>query len=186
MTPRPPRARAQGFTLLEAVIAMAVMVIGIVGTLSTLVYGANSDRASRAQTLATAAAEELLAGLVQLPPSDARLSVNAASATAPVPFGPLVSSTGAVTTAGTHTWSDATAIPGVRTDAQLATSPEASLQLERRWVVWDYTPAGMPGGSIVRIISVSIIYRDPTLREVVLYGERPDLGALTLATLPTG
>lgn len=188
MTPRThhPCPRPTGFTILEAVIAMTIMIIGVIGTISTLVHGANSDRAARAQTLATIAAEELVTALQALPVTNTALSVNAASATPPDPFGPLLSATGVVNTAGSHLWSDGSAIPGVRTDAQLALGPENGLQLQRRWVVWDYTPAGMPTGSIVRIISVSVIYRDPTLREVVVYGERPDLGAMIVRTLPAG
>ncbi len=186
MTPRtpPPCPRPRGFTILEAVIAMTIMIIGVLGTISTLVHGANSDRAARGQTLATIAAEELVTALQALPVTDAHLAVNAAAATAPAPFGPLLSATGAITTTGSHLWSDGDAIPGVRTDAQLALGPENGLEMQRRWVVWDYMPPGMPPGSIVRILSVSIIYRDPTLREVVVYGERPDLGAMIVRTLP--
>jgi type II secretory pathway pseudopilin PulG len=188
MTPRPPRAAPppSGFTLLEGVIAMTVLLIGLVGALSTITFGANSDRAARAQTLATVAAQELLSALNALPPSDTHLSVNTASATAPGSFGPLLSSTGSINTSGSHMWSDGDPIAGVRTDTQLAAGPEQGLELQRRWTVWDYTPPGMPGGSIVRLISVSVIYRDPTLREVVVYGQRPDLGALLVRVFTTG
>lgn len=188
MDPRTHRARrsSRGFTILEAVIALTVMLIGIVGTLSTVLYGTMSDRASRSQTLATGVAEELMGALLALPPTDPHLTVNVASGTTPSTFGPLLSGTGSVTSSGAHVWSDSSPIAGVRTDAQLQGDAEKPLQVERRWVVWDYTPPGMPGGSIVRLISVSVIYRDPMRREVVLYGERTDFGALVVRVFTAG
>jgi prepilin-type N-terminal cleavage/methylation domain-containing protein len=177
---RPVRTPPRGFTLLEAIIAMTIMVIGVVGTISTLTYGNNASRAARSQTLATAAAQELLAGLSALPTTDGRLTPTTSSATVPTTFGPLLSSGGTVTTTGSYTWSDGSAVPGVRTDVQLNAAPERMLEMQRRWVVWDYVPPGMPAGQLIRIISVSVVYRDPTLREVVVYGQKPNLGSLLL------
>jgi type II secretory pathway pseudopilin PulG len=183
--PRPRRGE-RGTTLIEALVALTVLLVGLVAMNRLLLFGATSDRASRAQTLANQAARELLTGLTSLPMIDQRLSSNGSGATPPSPFGRLLDPLGNVASSGGyHVWSDGLPIAGVRTDAQLAAGPENAYRLERRWVVWDYVPAGGVANT-VRVISVSVGFDEMGRREVVLYGQQSDLGALVLRNVTSG
>ncbi len=175
----------RGFTILEATIAMAILLVGLVGMLQFLIHSARSDRLAREQTLAAKAAAELLNGLNGLAWADPRLQPNATGNARPAVFGRLLSGTGSPPASGFHEWSDANPIPGVRTKAQLDAGPERSLALERRWVVWEYELPGVTS-TVVRVISVSVVYTDLYSQEVVLYGQRTNLGALLVQGIFAG
>ncbi len=178
----------RGFTLIEVIVALALLLIGIVGMMNLHVFGSTSDAAARDRTLASKVGEELLRGLERLPLTDPQLAPNTSGDAVPAEFGPLLD--GNTVMGGTYfTWSDASPVPGVRTDAELAAGPEALLAdpqtgegLQRRWTVWDYVPAGGKA-TVTRLISVSIIYHEPGRpkpRELVFYGQRDNPGPLLL------
>jgi type IV pilus assembly protein PilV len=167
----------RGATLLEAMIALSVLLIGIVGMAKLQIFGMASTQGARAQTQATQLAQELAGALAQLPSSDSRLS-GLGGTTPPTPFGALGSDT--PTGTNLHTWSDASAVPGARLDATLERNPEDSTQpiFRRRWTVWD---AGVTGnGTAAKIIAVSVVWRERTIarpREIVVYVNSEVAGA---------
>jgi type IV pilus assembly protein PilV len=176
---RPARARAAGFTLLEVMIAMAILLVGLLGMMRFQMVGISSNNAGRMQTLATGIALELVSGIERLPFGDPLLSPTGTSGpTAPSPFGRLLADGSTVAT-GAHAWDDAAPIPGVRL------STEVPSAFERRWSVWGFSPS--PGAlPAVKIVAVSVVWTEPALRyprELVLYTQLLDAPAL-VANLP--
>jgi len=175
--PRRPTPK-RGSSLLEVMIAMAVLSVGMLAMWHMHVFGLSSTAAGRRHTVATALARELVSGLERLSFADPLLAQTGATGpTAPTPFGELVAGGGAIA-AGAHVWSDATPVPGVRTTAMSEASDGA--RYERRWTVWGYTfAAGSP--SAVKIIAVSVTWTDPPFarpREVVLYTQVQNIGGI--------
>ena len=169
------RRPERGVTLLEAVISLALLLVGIVGMMHLQVVGVTADAGARAQTQALQLARELSSGLEKLDPFHALLPVHHTGASPPAAFGRLLQPDGTVATSGHIAWDDASPIPGVRTDAAILArdggDPEdATLPLfQRRWSVWQAETAATTGG--VKLIAVSVTYREkalPGLREVVL------------------
>lgn len=188
MTPRHLRRRtaasARGTTLLEAMIALTVLLVGLLGMARLQIYGVNSTQGARAQTIAAEYANELAGALSRLPASDARLSASpGGTTTSPPPlYGrllPLGITPDGAAPAGVHEWSDTfatstPAISGVRLDAAIERDPEhaaAGIPLyRRRWTVWDAGVAA--NGTAAKLIAVSVIWRErgsAARREVVLY-----------------
>ncbi len=177
--PRRPVSPARGSTLIELMIAMAVLVVGLLAMWSLHMVGLTSTSAGRRQTIATALARELVSGLERLSYGDPLLTDNVTgqpqgpSQFPPAgTFGNLVDGSGNI--AAAHQWGDALPVGGVRLDSELREAAEASAHFERRWSVWGFVspraPAGSPAG--VKIIAVSVTWRDPPFtrpREVVLY-----------------
>ncbi len=185
--PPPPLRRASGSSLVELMIAMAVIAVGLLAMWHLHVLGITSTAAGRRQTTATAVARELVAGLERLAYSDPLISENyvgpgtASPLAGGVVFGPLVDGSGAIRS-GAHEWSDSTPIPGVRLDTQMREKGEG-VGFDRRWTVWSVLAPGAPAGSMpgVKLIAVSVIWRDPPFarpREVVLYTQVPNPGAI--------
>ncbi|WP_242360564.1 prepilin-type N-terminal cleavage/methylation domain-containing protein [Anaeromyxobacter sp. SG17] len=185
--PAPERHRLRpfdrrGFTLLEVMIALAILSVGLLGMMQLQIMGITSNSGARAQTIASQLATELAGALEALPFDDAqgRLSGPAATATPPAGFGRRL---GAGTT-GTlvHTWSDAMAVPGARLDSSLEADPlEAGKPLYRRaWTVWNYSAEGTASGaSASKVIAVSVIYHERwngSPREVVVLSQRSNAG----------
>ena len=180
-------SRSSGSTLIEVMIAMAVLAVGLLAMWQLHVVGITSTAAARRHTIATALAQELVSGLERLPFSDALLSQNVTGSSVPSGgvFGLLVDGSGALT-GGAHDI-DTEPVPGVRTTAEMRESAEVSAGYTRRWTVWEYcTPAAVAAGSRcgVKIIAVSVVWRDPPFprsREVVLYTQVYDPAAFTAA-----
>jgi type IV pilus assembly protein PilV len=167
-----PRSAA-GLSLLEVMIALAILLVGLLGMMHLQVLGITSNNGGRMATVAAQLAEELVSGVERLPFGDPLIDVTDKTGnTAPTPFGQLLDGTDVL--AGAHEWDDATPIPGVRLSTAIPP------QFERRWTVWGYSPAA-GGTPAVKIIAVSIIYREPAIarpREVVLYTQVMDPGTI--------
>lgn len=181
------RGASRGTTLLEAVIALAILLIGLLGMLRLQMASANSDEGGRSHTQALQFGQELLARLQQLDPADGRLTAQYTGTTVPSAFGHLLDSGGVVTSNPFTPWSDgmAATLPGVTTDAGLlargVTDPiDGTVRFQRRWTVFlPTTPLGANGS---KLIAVSVTWRErgyTGLREVVLYGSVVNAAAVT-------
>lgn len=159
-----------GATLLEAMIAIAILTIGMLGLMQLQILGIYSNQGARANTTAAQLGRELLGALEALPTNDPLLN-------ATTDFGPLLQAGGSASTGARAT--DTSPVPGTRTDASLERDPQDGTVAiyRRRWTVQD---AGPPGaGSSVRRLAVSVIWRERGLsrpRELVLYGSRSNPG----------
>lgn len=181
MPQRAQRLPARGVSLVELMIAMAVLAVGLLAMWHLHVIGISSNAAGRRHTVATALAGELLAGLERLPYGDPHLD-ETFTGKPPVPagaaFGNLVDGSGALL-AGAHEWSDANPVPGVR----LTTELRDGMEYERRWTVWGLLAPGAAAGAVpgVKVVAVSVVWRDPPFarpREVVQYTQLYNPGAL--------
>jgi prepilin-type N-terminal cleavage/methylation domain-containing protein len=173
----PSRRPQRGVTLLELIIAMAVLSFGLLAMSRLHVVGLTSNAAARRNTSGVAIAQELAAGLERLGFNDTLLSdPSTPTGTPPADFGPLVQGDGTILASPrVHTWSDTTPVPGVRPNAQLRERSEIGTDLERRWAVW--TVQAIDGAtslpvSATKLIAVSVTWNDPPFnrpREVLLY-----------------
>jgi len=169
--PVPP---ARGVTLLEVMIAMAILTVGLLGMMHFQIVGITGNNGGRMHTIAAQLAQELVSGVERLQFGDPLVAPTGSSGpTAPTPFGPVLDVDGEVT-AGAHEWSDASPMPGVRL------STEIPPEFERRWTVWAYspTPGALPAA---KLVAVSVIYQEPSIRyrrEIVLYTQLSDVGTV--------
>lgn len=169
--------RRAGFTLIEVMVSLAVLLVGLLGMMQLQVVGLTWNQSARAHTRATELALELRAGLEQLAFADPRLAVTGGTwtATPPTPFGALL---GSDQLADAMVWSDDSPIPGVTLDGQLELDDQDPGRplYQRRWTVWGYkdpTLTGMDVGAL--IVAVSVLYHDrgtPAPKEVVVYTQR--------------
>jgi hypothetical protein len=183
---RPPHPRDQrGTTLLEAMIALAILAVGLLGMMKLQIIGITSNAGARAHTTAAQLATELAGSLEGLPFDDARLA-GTLDTSPPSPFGSLLA---ADTSAETiHAWSDGEPVPGARLDSAIEADPLDGSQplYRRRWTVWDYVGAGSASGAAAtKIVAVSVIYHErgnASPREVVVLTQRSNPGlALSFA-----
>ncbi len=173
---RTPRSE-RGVTLLEAVVSLAILLVGIVGMMQMQIVGITADAGARAQTQAYQLARELASALERLDVGNALLDPTAITAAPPAGFGTVLQPDGTVATSGVTPWSDAThaaALAAVTTDAEILTAfgPDPTdatrPRFERRWSVWE---SGDAAGAGVKLIVVSVTYREkslPGLREAKL------------------
>lgn len=175
-------SRSAGSTLLEAMIALAILAVGILGMMQLQLLGITSNAGARSQMQAYQLAHELAAALEQLPPDDPLLAPHFNAETPPPEFGHVVTD-GAVVGAGFTPWSDSIALQGVESNAvvfgQGGADPfdPALPRFQRRWQVWQLGTAATDAG--VKAIAVSVTYREvklPGLREVVLYTQVSNKG----------
>ncbi len=171
---RPNRRADRGTSLIELMIAMAVLTIGLLAMWRLHMVGITANAAARRHTVATALAQELVSGLERLGFDDALLGANytGSSVSSSALFGPLVDGGGDVKE-GAYDF-DVTPVPGVRPPADMREASEVSASYKRRWTVWAYRAPGAPASSTpgVKIIAVSVVWFDPPFarpREVVLY-----------------
>jgi prepilin-type N-terminal cleavage/methylation domain-containing protein len=167
-TPRTSR----GFSLLELMIALAILMGALVGLLKLQIVGVTSNNAGRMQTVANEAAIELAGALERQAFGDivllAPTSTNGPT-TPTAGFGPLVSWTGSIDTSVAHDFT-ATPVPTVRSDAELGP------QYKRYWTVWGYSPTA-GGTPTVKVISVSVVWTQPGMSrpgEATVLTQLPD------------
>jgi prepilin-type N-terminal cleavage/methylation domain-containing protein len=158
-------------TLIELMIAMAILSLGLLAMWQLHVVGITSNAAARRRTQAMAIASELAAGLERLAFTDPLLDpMGSAGPTPPTPFGQLVDPSGAILS-GATVWSDSTRVPGVRLTTQVREMSDPNANFQRRWTVWSVAQsAGALVGS--KIVAVSVTWNDPPFarpREVVQY-----------------
>lgn len=176
MTVHPDRRKGErGVTLLEAVVSLSLLLVGIVGMMHLQIVGVTADAGARSQTQALQMARELAAGIEKLEPFHALLAPHHGGVSPPSTFGRLLQPDGTIATSGHTAWSDATPLPGVRTDAEVLAADGADPEdpslprFQRRWSVWQAETAATTGG--VKLVAISVAYREralPGLREVVL------------------
>ncbi len=176
-TARHRRTGERGTTLLEAMVALSILLIGLIGLMQMQIFGITSDSGARAQTEAFQFARELAAALEKLDPADPLIPANFTDATPPAEFGHLLQSDGTLATSGFTSWNDtSTTIAGVTTDATLLDTVgpdpvDSSLpRYQRRWSVWQ-TQGGPTSTAGAKLVAVSVTYRERTLpgiREAVL------------------
>ncbi len=178
--------RARGFTLLEVVISLGILLVGMLGLMQFQLMGFGANQSARAQTRAMQLALELRAGLEQLQYTgqytDPALTVTGSwGRSAPSPFGSLLGADSSALGLA-HNWNDSTPIPGVTLDSALEQDPSSPghALYARRWTVWGYTEmSSMNAGSL--IIAISVLYRDrgsPMQREVLVYTQRANPAAV--------
>jgi prepilin-type N-terminal cleavage/methylation domain-containing protein len=164
MTRRRMQPRHGGMTLLEVMISLSILLVGLVGMMQLQIWGIGSNQGARAHTQAMQLARDLAAGLEKLPFDDARLESTGTT------FGRLVQSDGTLKS-GAYDYASSTAIPGV----QAAVPPE----FQRLWTVMNAATTGSGVG--VKVIAVSVVYRERRLRdlrEVVLYVQQSNRGLI--------
>lgn len=176
---RLPRRRGErAFTLLEVMLALALLSIGLIGMLRLQMLGIYANGGAHATTYAAQLATELSSALERLEFDDPRLS-GASGTSAPAPFGRLLG--GNVAAAHVHAWDDSAPMLGVRLDTALPVDPNDSAKrlYRRRWSVWDYETNTPTGQGAAKIIAVSVIYRErgiPVDRELVVLTHKPNTG----------
>lgn len=182
---RPPfRTPPRGFSLLEVMIAFAILLVGLLPLLKLQVWGMRSNAGARAHTVAVHLASELAAGLEGLAFADPLLDVTEAiGPTPPATFTSIVDGGGTIVESGAWPWQDSKPIPGVRSDATIAreygTDDAGKPFFHRRWRVYGYSPAS-GGAATVKIIAVSVEWKEPAFwrsREVVIYAESHNASA---------
>ena len=168
---RSTRRSERGTTLLEAMISLALLLIGLLGMARLQIYGMTATQGARAHTIATQLASELGGALSRLPSDDARLTGGRASRRTRLPrrSGRSSRSGSRPASTGGRLLPDPRRAP--RLDARARPEPTRRSPIyQRRWTVWD---AGVTAnGAAAKVIAVSVIYRERTIpapREVVLY-----------------
>lgn len=186
-TVRSPR----GTTLLEAVVALAILLVGIAGTMQLQVLGITANAGGRTATHAYQLARELTQALTQLAPGDPLLAADFVSDAPPAQFGRLLINSATIAPVAYKTWDDALPLVGITSNAQVyrihGPDPEhpSNPLYQRYWQVWQI-PTALGGGGGINVVAVSVIYREPRLpglKEVVLLTQvtNPGLAAASLA-----
>jgi prepilin-type N-terminal cleavage/methylation domain-containing protein len=175
------RTPARGTSLIEVMIALAILAVGLLAMWNLHMVGLTSTASGRRHTVAVALARELAAALERLR-YDAPLlqaTYSGQGSTSPPPssalFGPLVQGDGSITS-GAYAWDDgmSASVPGARTDAQLREKGDGAGYV-RRWTVWDLVssnPSAAGTNAGVKLVAVSVTWHDPPFarpREVLVY-----------------
>jgi hypothetical protein len=173
---RPPR----GASLLEALIALSVLLIGLLGMAQLQIWGVSSNQGARANAQALEIARELAAALERIPYDDALLAPTVGSPP-PSTFGKVIQLDGSLDPSSFTSWDDSMAptLVNVRPDTVFERDAiDSSLPaFQRRWAVW--APTGLTA-NYIRVIAVSVLYREKTFqqaREVTLLTQVSNVGA---------
>lgn len=169
--------RASGFTLLEVLIAVGVLLIGAVGMLSLHVHGLRMEGDARRITRATAIAQDLMDQIAIWPWGDPRLGTATALETSRLATlgDPAFAFEGA--TPPTASFSDATGglTQGGTTWMGIPLADTQAIGFERYWNVAyadDTNGNGIPDAA-----RIAVIVRYPVgigFRRVVLLGTKPN------------
>jgi type IV pilus assembly protein PilV len=175
------RPTDRGTTLIEAMVALTILLIGLLGMMQLQVLGITSNAGARSHSQALQLAHELASALEQLDAKDALIelpnNLHFTGATPPAGFGSVLSAPNTLRPSTAFTeFADSMvgSLRGVTTNAAIVSTygkdPTADLpRFQRRWQVWQMDTASETGG--VKAIAVSVTYREqrlPGLREVVL------------------
>src|SRR5512138_1121538 len=98
--PRTLRRLDRGTTLIEAMVALSILLVGILGMMQLQVVGITSTSGARSHTQALQIARELAAGLEQLSPDDTLLAANFTGDTPPSAFGHVLTGVSTLATSG--------------------------------------------------------------------------------------
>lgn len=168
----------RGFTLIEVMIALSVLLIGLVGLANLQLIGIGGNQGARAQDQATYLARELAGGLERLAYTDARLTpTGTAGATAPAGFGSQLSDASHATA-----WDDTKPIVGVTQDASLEKNSDGTPVYQRRWTVWSLQDGS---GDAAKLIAVSVVYHEralPNPREALFYAQKANPQAVVASS----
>jgi type IV pilus assembly protein PilV len=159
-----PHPRARGFTLLETMISLSILLVGLLAMMNLQIWGMNSNQGARAQMQATQLAREVASAIQQLPFDDSRLGPTDS-------FGSLIGVTSGYTSF--------TTLPGVRPDTDLE-HDAGGLVYQRRWTVQTVTTGGV-ASSGAKVVAISVIFRErgiPAPREVLMFVSKTDLTGL--------
>lgn len=175
----------RGSTLIEAVIALSVLLVGMLGMIELQVWGMSSNQRANSQAYAMELARELATGLAQLQYNDPLLAPTV-SDPPPASFGPLIQPTGNFNTGAFTQWSDTDVgeMPNVRLNTAIPPSQITAGQpmYQRSWSVW--APGGM-AEQYVKVVSVSVVYYERTFQtpqEVNVYTQISNTGAAVANT----
>jgi len=179
-SPSPHDHAPRGATLLEAMIALSVLLIGLLGMAQLQIWGISSNQGARANAQALEIGRELVAALERLQYDDALLAPTVPSPP-PSYFGKVIQLDGSLDPSLFTTWdgSMAATLVNVRPDTVFehdAIDPSLPA-FQRRWAVW--APTGLTA-NYVRVVAVSIVYREKTFqqaREVTMLTQVCNVGA---------
>lgn len=172
------RTTDRGTTLIEAMVALTILLIGIVGMMQLQVLGITSNAGARSYSQALQVAHELASALEQLDASDTTLlgaHYTGSGPAAPAGFGSVLSGPNTLRSSSAFTtFTDSTVLRGAASNATILATygkdvAENLPRYQRRWQVWQVDTASTAVG--VKAIAVSVTYREPKLpglREVVL------------------
>jgi prepilin-type N-terminal cleavage/methylation domain-containing protein len=167
------RPRERGFSLLEVMIAMSILLVGLLGMMRLQVWGMYSNQGARAQMQATQLARELVTAVGRVPFDDSRIGQTVA------PVGSVLTTGGAIVT-GVRDSTLLETLPGVRPDAALEHGPSGLVY--RRFVtvqpIVDGTGATSTGA---KLIGVSVVFTErgsPLPREVLMFVSRSNVAQL--------
>lgn len=167
------RSRARGFSLIEVMISMAILLVGLLGMMHLQIWGMYSNQGARAQMQATQLAREVITAVGRIPFDDERL------APTELPVGSVLG-TGGVIQSTARELVTFPSLPGVRPDSAIEQGPSGAIY--RRFLtvapISTTTGATSPGA---KLIGVSVVYRErgsPLPREVLMYVSRSKIALL--------
>ncbi len=163
-------SRRRGFTLIEVMISMAILLVGLLGMMHLQIWGMTSNQGARAQMQATQLAREMVTAVGRIPFDDPRL------AKTDLQVGSVLGSGGAIQT-GVWTF---TSLPGCRPDS-LIEQDSSGLVYRRFMTVRPVTDSTGKESTGAKLIGVSVVYRErgsPLPREVLMYISRSRIALL--------
>jgi prepilin-type N-terminal cleavage/methylation domain-containing protein len=132
MTRTAPARQRAGFSLLEVMIALAVLTVGLLGMMHLQIIGIVSNSTGRKHTVATELADELVSGIERLPFGDPLLlPTGSTGPTAPTPFGRLVTGNTLSASASAARLVGLDARPGVRKTTRIGPSMRSTIDAGR-------------------------------------------------------
>jgi len=170
----------RGTTLLEALIALAVLLVGLLGMAQLQIWGVASNQGARSLSQALEIGRELASAMERLQYDDPLLAATVADPP-PANFGKVLQPSGALDPTGFVSWNDGLAgsLPNVRLDTVFDRDTVDSTlpAFQRRWAVW--IPSG-EAAQYTRMVAVSVIFREKSFqqpREVTLLTQISNVGA---------
>jgi len=177
---RTPHDGQRGTTLLEALIALVVLLVGLLGMAQLQIWGVASNQGARSHSQALEIGRELTSALERLPFDDPLLAATVADPP-PANFGKVLQPSGALDPTGFVSWNDGLtgSLPNVRLDTSFDKDTVDSTlpSFQRRWAVWVQSGEA---AAYTRIVAVSVIFREKSFqqpREVTFLTQASNVGA---------